>query len=272
MTHQRPRLLLIGCGKMGSALAQGWIESNLNPHLLAVDRSAPSENKTYPLIHSIEEIDENFIADIIIIAVKPNYAETTIQTLRTTLKDRFRHAALLSVMAGKSCASLAKATENENFPIIRAMPNTPSSIGAGVTGLYYSPSVDDKQKELVQKLMSASGEIVIVPKEKDLQIVTAISGSGPAYIFLLAELLEENGVKMGLERKIAKILARQMIYGAGKMLHILPEEAAQLRKNVTSPNGTTQAALNILMHQDALPKHIAQALQAAAHHAQELDN
>lgn len=272
MTRQTTQILLVGCGKMGSALATSWSTTLQDLRLIALDRSTSLEGKPYDIIRSCEEIPSDFIPDIIILAVKPAQADMMLQNLRDILQERFHHAALMSVMAGKTCHSLAVASGNANMPVIRCMPNTPSLIQAGMTGIYFSDSVTAPQKELAEKLMCATGEIVILPNEADLQAVTAISGSGPAYIFLLAEILEKEGIEMGLSQEIAQKISRQMIYGAGKMLHTLPETATTLRENVTSPHGTTHAALTLLMEENAWPHITAQALRAAARRAEELNN
>ncbi|MDF7673338.1 pyrroline-5-carboxylate reductase [Acetobacteraceae bacterium ESL0709] len=267
-----PTLLLLGCGKMGGALAQGWMDSQHPPQLLILDRKLQKAPGNALIYRKIQEIPSDIKPDLIILAVKPAMAEEMITALKTHLGDKMAQSALLSVMAAKSCAQLAHMSGNEATPVIRTMPNTPASVGAGAIGMYFSPHVTEDQKLLAKKLMGQVGEVVIVPHEDDLRSVIAVSGSSPAYVFLLAELLERTGIELGLEQTVARKLARTMIYGAGKMLHDLDDDATTLRENVTSPNGTTAAALHVLMDEKNWPRTIRLASQEAVRRAKELDH
>ncbi|MCX5616375.1 pyrroline-5-carboxylate reductase [Bombella sp. TMW 2.2559] len=267
-----PTLLLVGCGKMGGALMRGWVSSPNPPRIFILDRKLQDAPAGSTIFRTPEEITDDVTPDIIILAVKPAGAEAMLKALRQVLGARMDKAALLSVMAGKSCEKLAEWCGRADMPIIRTMPNTPSSVGAGSTGLYASPHVSRKQKELAIRLMEQVGAVVPVPHEEDLRSVIAIAGSAPAYVFLLAELLEKTGQELGLEKQAARTLVRSMIYGVGKMLHELPDEAETLRKNVTSPNGTTAAALNVFMAEENWPRLVPLAAEAAIRRSRELDD
>lgn len=266
-----PTLLLLGCGKMGTALAQGWMNVPHPPFLFILDRKLKQAPGNAPIYRRIEDIPRDLKPDLIILAIKPGMAAEIISALKAHLGTHMDHSALLSVMSAKSCTQLAQMTSNESTPVIRTMPNTPASVGAGVTGIYFSSHVTKEQKKLATELMATVGEVIEVPHEDDLRSVIAISGSSPAYVFLLAELLEKTGIDLGLAPSKARKMARAMIYGAGKMLHDLDEDAATLRENVTSPNGTTAAALEILMNEKNWPQTIRQASQQAIKRAKELD-
>ncbi|MFN7192949.1 MAG: pyrroline-5-carboxylate reductase, partial [Rhodospirillales bacterium] len=154
--------------------------------------------------------------------------------------------------------------------IVRAMPNTPASVGRGISGAYASPAVSPDQRALADRLLRSVGAVEWVASEALIDAVTAVSGSGPAYVFLLAEALADAGAKAGLPADLAQRLARATVAGAGELLHQAPESAEQLRKNVTSPNGTTAAALAVLMATDGFGPLLERAVAAAAKRAREL--
>ncbi|MBS1095719.1 pyrroline-5-carboxylate reductase [Gluconobacter wancherniae] len=265
-------ILLVGCGKLGGALLNGWLASPTPPRLVVLDRHRTNEDPDYTTVRVASEIPTDFQPDIIVLAVKPAAADAIITELCITLGQRLSRSAFLSVMAGRTCDGLAAAARSAgiNAPVIRAMPNTPSAIGAGTSGFYVPPTATERQHTLCHDLLCAVGDVVRVEHEADLAAVTAISGSGPAYVFLLAELLEEAGIKHGLPAPVARRLARGTVYGAGRMLDDCPEDASALRKAVTSPKGTTAAALDVLMSPDAWPTSISKAIDAAARRAEEL--
>lgn len=267
-----PTLLLIGCGKMGGALVRGWVSSPTPPRLFILDRKLKEAPEGAKIFRTPQEITADVAPDIIVLAVKPAGAEAMLAELQKVLGPRLHKAALLSVMAGKDCAQLAAFCGRDDMAVIRTMPNTPSSVGAGTTGLYASAHVSAEQKELAIKLMEQVGTVVEVPEEDDLRSVIAVAGSAPAYIFFFAEMLEKTGRNLGLSPQAARTLVRSMIYGSGKMLHDLPEDASTLRENVTSPNGTTAAALNIFMAEDGLSKLTPLAAEAAIKRSRELDS
>ncbi|WP_246091518.1 pyrroline-5-carboxylate reductase [Swingsia samuiensis] len=257
---------------MGGAMLDGWLASKTPPKIFVMDRHKANDDARFSVVKTAEEIPSSFTPDIIVLAVKPAAAETAITSLVKALGSRASSCAILSVLAGKTCLSLAEMAKNagQAMPVLRAMPNTPTSVGAGMSGFFASPEASKTQAQICHDLMLAIGEVVTVDKEEDLATVTGISGSGPAYVFLLAELLEKAAVKYGLPADSARRLARATIYGAGRMLQTLPEDAETLRKNVTSPNGTTAAALSVLMEENAWPKNVPEAVQAARKRSDEL--
>jgi pyrroline-5-carboxylate reductase len=154
--------------------------------------------------------------------------------------------------------------------MVRAMPNTPAMVGRGVTGAFANSGVSDQQRERVHSLLRVSGPVEWVPAEADIDAVTALSGSGPAYVFYLVECMAEAGRKLGLQADLAMRLARETVAGAGELMHQSPDDASRLRENVTSPGGTTAAALAVLMAEDGMQPLFDAALAAARKRAEEL--
>lgn len=261
---------------MGGALLDGWLASPAVPNLTVLDRHRQEESGDVLIVRDASELPRALKPDLIVLAVKPAKAEAVIAGIGAALGPNLHDAALLSVMAGRTCAALAQAAAGTGgwngapVPVMRAMPNLPAAIGAGISGLYVPPGVPAALAALSRDLLSVIGDVVTVEKESDISTVTAISGSGPAYVFLLAELMEKAGAAHGLPRPVARRLARATIYGAGRMLDDLPDDAETLRRAVTSPNGTTEAALGILMNPDAWPACVPKAIDAAAKRADEL--
>ncbi|GAN67566.1 pyrroline-5-carboxylate reductase [Acetobacter orleanensis] len=268
-TTPLPSVLLVGCGQMGSSMLEGWLAHGLKPSVVLDrhDRALPAPHK---LAATLDAVPAEFQPDIIILAVKPQKADEVLGALA----QRFPNATLLTVMAGRTVASLTACYTHSNPKaqpvIIRAMPNTPCAIGAGMSGLYAPPNATEEQKAQCDALLRAVGDTVWVAQEEQMDSVTALSGSGPAYIFLLAELLEKAGVEQGLPAETARTLARKTIYGAGALLNQSPVDAEELRRRVTSPGGTTAEALKIFMAPDAWPATVPQAVAAAARRAKEL--
>lgn len=257
---------------MGGALLDGWLASPTPPRLVVLDRHRNNSDDAITIVRTAAEIPSDFQPDIIVLAVKPGVAEIVIDAIGKALGSRMNSAAILSVMAGRTCHALSEAARRAgaDIPVLRAMPNTPSAVGAGISGLYTPEATTPEQKSICHELLFAVGDVVPVENEGDLSVVTAISGSGPAYMFLLTELLEKAGQEHGLSPQIARRLARGTVYGAGRMLDDLPDSAEDLRKAVTSPNGTTAAALAILMKPNAWPETVPKAIDAAAKRADEL--
>jgi pyrroline-5-carboxylate reductase len=175
---------------------------------------------------------------------------------------------VVSVAAGKTLAFLE--SHLGKAAMVRAMPNTPAMIGRGVTGAFANSRVGKQQRELVHTLLKVSGPVEWVPGETDIDSVTALSGSGPAYVFYLVECMAEAGRKLGLQADLAMRLARETVAGAGELLHQSPDDASRLRQNVTSPGGTTAAALAVLMAENGMQPLFDEALEAARKRAQEL--
>ena len=254
---------------MGGALLAGWLEQGISPSdAIVVDPHY--ESKTGPAdIHSVsspQQLPAGFTPDVVLLAVKPQTMDQVAPSYR-----RFAGSAVfLSIAAGRTIASL-EAVLGSEAAIVRAMPNTPASVGRGATGLLANRNVSEQQRRTCDQLVTAVGKAVWVEHENQLDAVTALSGSGPAYVFLLVEALTAAGENLGLPTDVAAILARETVTGSGELLHRSPLPAAALRENVTSPNGTTYAALQVLMKQeDGLADLMRRATEAACRRAEEL--
>ncbi len=261
------RVLLVGGGNMGAAMAHGWLDRALAPAGLTVldpNAGAPLQ----PLIekgarHVTEAPSESF--DVVVVAVKPQVMEAALPALRPALSG---DTPVVSVAAGKTVSSIERLLGER--PVVRAMPNTPAMIGRGITGAYCNQRVTAEQRAMAQTLLEASGPVEWVEREGDIDLVTGVSGSGPAYVFLLAEAMAAAGAKLGLSPELAMRLARHTVAGAGELMIRSDDEPATLRRNVTSPNGTTAAALAVLMEPDGLEPLMQKAIAAAARRAAEL--
>lgn len=255
-----PPLLLVGGGHMGSAMLSSWREYGMAPSVL-IDPSPITDVLAGPDLLVIRDaglIPAGFIPGAIIVAVKPQTASDALVPLR-----RFAGSSVfISIMAGRTIAWL-RATLGDTAAVVRAMPNTPASIRAGISVACIGPHVSLSEKKLAQLLLSTIGHVEFVVDETQLNPVTAISGGGPAYVFLLVELLERAGIEQGLCSNLARTLARQTIIGAAKLLESTSEDAASLRRAVTSPAGTTEQALAILMADSGWPRTISDAIAAA---------
>jgi pyrroline-5-carboxylate reductase len=261
---------LVGAGSMGGALVRGWLASDM------IDAAAstvfePAADKALQKLARERDIALNpapaeVRADAMVLAVKPQSAASALPPYAPIAKS----AIVISVMAGTSLATIARALGHPPR-VARAMPNLAASLGAGVTGLYAPATLNPAGRDIVDRLMSAAGETVWVDSERDIDFVTAVSGSGPAYLFLLTEALAEAGAALGLDRNAAARLARATATGAGALLASDSRAPADIRKAVTSPGGTTAAALAVLDGDDkALRTLIRQAVAAAAKRAGEL--
>jgi pyrroline-5-carboxylate reductase len=264
------RILLVGGGKMGGALLAGWRARGVAAEriqLIDPAASAAALGKTQGVdVHkTLEALDPAFGPDLVLFAIKPQMVDSVVPAYR-----RFAGTAtFLSVAAGKSIATFVTHL-GVNAAIVRAIPNTPAAIGRGISVCCAAPNVSAEQRRVCDELLAAVGEVAWVEDEALIDPVTAVSGSGPAYVFLLAEALAEAGVKAGLAPDLAQRLARATVAGAGELLGQAPEGAAQLRQNVTSPGGTTQAALEILMGKGGFQDLLDRAVAAAAKRAREL--
>jgi pyrroline-5-carboxylate reductase len=261
-------LVLVGAGKMGSALLEGWLRFGLAPANVAVIEPQPS-----PEIAALAKlgVSLNPGADAfarvaaIVLAVKPQLAADILPGIAPIAGAS---TVVVSIMAGRTLQSLSQALAR-GCALVRAMPNTPAAIGRGIT-VAVARGADAAQRGLAQRLLAATGKVEWVEDETLLDAVTAVSGSGPAYVFLLAEALEEAGVAAGLPRHLAEILARETVAGAGEMLHRSDLEAGVLRQNVTSPGGTTAAALEVLMGEHGLSPLMERAVAAATKRSRDL--
>lgn len=261
------RLALIGAGKMGAALLGGWLAGGLDPRAISVYEPHPGEFiQNFAAEKGFALNPPPSPADVIALAIKPQMLDAAAPALAPLF---YADSLLISILAGKTVANLSSRLPADK--IVRAMPNTPASIGRGITGAYASAAVTAAQRDTAQLLLGGVGAVEWVASEQLIDAVTAISGSGPAYVFLLVEALAKAGADLGLPPDLALRLARATVEGSGELLHRSPETPAEiLRKNVTSPGGTTQAALDVLMAEDGLAALLARAATAAARRAGEL--
>ena len=242
--------LLVGAGKMGGALLSGWLEAGLvTPRKLVILDPAPGPQAIYAIERGAKHItrsqDIPKSVQTVLLAIKPQMFSRLGPELGAALP---LSAVIVSILAGTSLRQLDKAFEGRI--VIRAMPNTPASIGAGISAIYVDPNISSKNIEEAESLLKPGGKVVRVDSEAALNAVTAVSGSGPAYVFHLVEALEAGARDLGLPQDVAAELARETIIGSAKLLGASDETPETLRKNVTSPNGTTQAALDVLMGED----------------------
>jgi len=262
-------IILIGAGNMGGAMAAGWVKNGIpGSSIIAADPNPPEAIKARLSESGLQfaaGAPEGVTAGVIFVAVKPQVMDKVLPAYKALIgKDTI----VISIAAGKTLSFLQQYLGNA--PMVRAMPNTPAMIGRGVTGAYANDLVSEAQRKLVHSLLEVSGPVEWVGAEGLIDAVTALSGSGPAYVFHLVECMAEAGRKLGLQADLAMRLARATVSGAGELLHQSPDEAAQLRKNVTSPGGTTAAALEVLMAENGMQPLFDKAIKAARDRAQEL--
>ncbi|MDE8345600.1 MAG: pyrroline-5-carboxylate reductase [Acidocella sp.] len=255
-----PALLLVGGGRMGGAMLAGWREQGL-ASAIVVDPSTPAASLAgggVLVVPSFAEIPAGFTPEAVVLAVKPQMAGEVLPAYA-----RFAgQAVFISIMAGKTIKAVG-AMLGVRAAIVRAMPNTPAAVRQGFTVAVAGAHVSARQRQLADALLAAAGEVAWVDDEALLDPVTAISGGGPAYVFLLTELMERAACDQGIPAALARQMARQTVIGAAALLAASDEDAADLRIAVTSPNGTTERALAVLRADDAWPKSFATAIQAA---------
>ena len=265
-------LLLVGAGKMGGALLTGWLEQGLDAAGIFVqDPEPPADSLALLRAHGIvcaAAPELPAVPSVVVLAVKPQIMDAVLPTVRPHLGAG---TVVLSIAAGRTVASLQRHL-GEGTAIVRSMPNTPAAIGRGISVAHSSPAVTPDQAEHCIALLSAVGEVAWVDDEALLDPVTAVSGSGPAYVFLLTECLAEAGVEAGLDEALARRLARATVSGAAELMRQSELEPATLRQNVTSPAGTTAAALQVLMDDGGLRRLMARAVAAAAERSRELSD
>ena len=264
-------LVLAGAGKMGGAMLKGLLAKGLDAkHVIIQDPAPPADAADLAKRHAIQIVPEigklAVPPAVIIAAVKPQVMEAVFPTLA-------RHAGpdtlVISIAAGRSIASFEKHL-SPGIAVVRAMPNTPAAIGRGITVCAANVHVKAAQRQLANDLLSAVGEVGWIDDEALMDAVTAVSGSGPAYVFLLAECLAEAGRKAGLDAALAMRLARATVSGSGELLAQSDLDPATLRQSVTSPGGTTAAALSVLMGPNGLQDILIKAVAAAVKRGQEL--
>lgn len=265
-------LILVGCGKMGGALLAGWLAGG------AADRVDVVEPGDAPLpddarVHRHADADSLAAAlppgaapDAVVLAVKPQMMDAVAPAYAAAVAAG---ACVLSIAAGKTLGYF-EGLYGRTAAVVRAMPNTPAAIGKGASVLVANAAASDAQVALAMRLMEAAGTVDRVEDEALIDVVTALSGGGPAYAFLLIEAMAAAGEKAGLPADMAMRLARRTVIGAGALAEASAEDAATLRRNVTSPGGTTQAALEVLMAEDGIQPLFDRAIAAATARSREL--
>jgi pyrroline-5-carboxylate reductase len=262
-------IVLVGGGKMGGAMLEGWLARGLDPKSVVLIEPTPSREiaalatrglRLNPPITTASE------AAAIVVAVKPQVAPQVVPGLAPYVGAR---TVTLSIMAGRTLAFIESAL-GKRAALVRAMPNTPAAIGHGITVAVPNLRVSQRQRELVHALLAATGAVEWVKEEALMDAVTAVSGSGPAYVFLLSEVLAQAGAAVGLPPDLAGRLARATVSGSGELLSRSSLDPATLRQNVTSPGGTTAAALDVLNGSDGLAPLMLKAVAAATRRSREL--
>ena len=265
-------LLLAGCGKMGGALLEGWLERGIqaqnvtiiDPNTEITDRLRSDHGVV--IAGSPDEIGTDAAPDVVMLAVKPQAMD---DVLPHYARFSAQGAVFLSIAAGKTIKYFESCL-GPDAAIIRAMPNTPAAVRRGITVGCANPNVSDSQRQSCDNLLQAVGSVEWVDDEGHIDAVTALSGGGPAYVCLLVECLAEAGVDAGLPPELAMRLARETVAGSGELLHRSAESAETLRKNVTSPGGTTAEALAVLMADDGWQPLVTAAIAAATARSREL--
>ena len=269
MTRAPVSLVLVGVGKMGGALLSGWLDSGFAASGIRAYDSSPSEETIRLCARAGVRLNPSIAgaAAALVVALKPQVFSSAAAELSPFVDE---HTLVVSIMAGKTIADIV-----QHIPpaasVVRAMPNTPAAVGRGVSGVVASPSVNPAQRALAHDLLSAVGAVEWVSDESLMDAVTAVSGSGPAYVFLLAECLASAGLAAGLPLDVAQRLARFTVEGAAELMTRHQEiSPSDLRRNVTSPGGTTAAALDVLMAEDGLEPLLRKAVAAARKRAEDL--
>ncbi len=263
-------LVLVGAGKMGGAMLAGWLRGGADSRKIVVlDPSPAPEVKALIEKHAVgwnPPVPSITNAEVLLIAVKPQMMEDVLPSVVPLATSK---PLIISVAAGKTIASFERRF-GSTAAIIRTIPNTPAAVGRGITAMATNSHVSPAQLELARALLSAIGEVVTVPDETMIDAATAVSGSGPAYVFYLTECLAAAGAKAGLPADLAMQLARATVAGAGELMRLSSESATTLRQNVTSRKGTTDAALQVLMADNGMQPLFEKAIAAATRRSREL--
>jgi len=264
-------VVLVGAGKMGTAMLDGWLAQGLNSKKLIVIEPQPGKSlkalaRRGTQINPKPGPKAKADAGAIIVAVKPQTAPEAVPPLGLYVG---KSTLVLSIMAGRTIDFLEKSLP-PGTAIVRAMPNTPAAIGRGISVAVANAKVSARQRKLASHLLAAIGKVEWVGEEGLIDAVTALSGSGPAYVFLLAEAMTKAGIAAGLPAPLAMRLARETVAGSGELLHRSALDAAALRQNVTSPGGTTAAALEVLMGPGGFDELLTKAIAAATRRSRQL--
>ena len=264
------RILLVGCGKMGGALLGGWLAGDIAAADVTIVEpfagDAVAQRFGVTVVDEVGRVAAGFVPDIVAFAVKPQNMDDILPLYRPFVRPE---TVFLSIAAGRTIASFEQHLGTE-AAIIRTMPNTPAAIGRGITVACANAPVREAQRTLAHGLLEAVGLVDWVADEALLDAVTAVSGSGPAYVFLMIEAMTDAGIAAGLAPDLAERLARATVAGSGELARQSDEAAAILRTNVTSPGGTTAAALEVLMADDGLTALMRRAVEAATRRSREL--
>lgn len=260
-------VVLVGAGKMGLALARGWINGGLPPGQLVLVDPQPQEATVSFASQSgvrLQPSAAGILIQVLVLAVKPQVMPQVLAEVRQAVG---KHTLVLSIAAGIPLASLAAGLGTER--IVRAMPNTPAQVGKGISGAV-GLRISDADRAVAEDLLRAAGQLIWFDAESMLDAVTAVSGSGPAYVFYMVEALAVAAMRQGLDPGQAMLLARQTVIGAAALMEADPQPVSILRENVTSPKGTTAAALAVLMGPNGLETLMDKAVLAARHRSEEL--
>lgn len=273
MSVNAPRLpsslILVGAGKMGGSMLEGWLKVGVKPESVTVLDPRPSEDMARFCREQGIALNpaEPAAPDVLVLATKPQMLDDAAASVNACLRPQ---TLIISILAGKTIADLSSRLPGAGA-IVRAMPNLPASIGRGATGAAVNDQVSQEQRLMADALLSSNGIVEWLPTEDLIDAVTAVSGSGPAYVFHLVECLAEAGAAAGLPKELAERLARATVTGAGELLFQSDLPPATLRQNVTSPGGTTAAALDVLMRDpNGMKALMREAVAAAKRRAEEL--
>jgi pyrroline-5-carboxylate reductase len=261
-------VVLVGAGKMGLALAQGWLRAGLAGDDLIMIEPQPGEAAAALAAESGARLlpaPPQEVARVVVLAVKPQVMGAVLPTLRPLIGP---HTLVISIAAGIAMPTISAGLATRR--VIRTMPNTPAQIGQGISGAVAAADADAADRGIASALLGAAGEVVWVDDERAIDGITAVSGSGPAYVFNFVEALAAAAVEQGFSPGAAMQLARQTVIGAAALMAADPTPVGTLRQNVTSPKGTTEAALNVLMAPDGLGPLVARAVAAARRRSEEL--
>ncbi len=264
-------LLLVGCGKMGGAMLAGWLDQGTDPASVVIVE--PTEALRQPwakrginVVAAAADIPAGFAPDCVIFAVKP---QQMVDVVPDYVRFRGPGTQFLSIAAGTTIRFF-EGILGPDAAVVRTMPNTPAAVGKGMLVACPNGPVTSAMRARADTLLAAVGAVAWIEDEALMDAVTAVSGSGPAYVFYMIECMTQAGIAAGLPAELAAQLASQTVYGAGALAHAAPEDPGTLRKNVTSPGGTTQAALEVLMADDGLAPLVRRAVDAAARRSREL--
>ncbi len=265
---KQQNITFIGGGNMSEALIAGLVKAGHTTANITVTDTQAARLETLAALYGVNtttnNIDAIAQANVIVLAVKPQVIDTVLAEIGNRIPEG---ATIVSVAAGIGIQRMRESARRDQLSIVRVMPNTPALLGAGMSALF--SEAEQRHKDIAEYILAASGETAWVDKESLLHAVTAVSGSGPAYFFLLAETLQAAGESLGLPKELASKLANQTALGAGRMLAESGRNAATLRSQVTSPGGTTQAALDTMYECD-FPSAVRKGVQSAVKRSKEL--